>query len=432
MDAHFISSSEMDKKILIVTYYWPPSGGSGVQRWLKFVKYLPSFGWTPFVAVPEKASYTLLDESLEKDVPPEAEVLRIPIWEPYHLFAGIKGKKHVVPDTFVSARKNFFQWVVAFLRGNLFVPDARICWVPTAVRCLEDIIRRNGITHVVTTGPPHSVHLIGLRLKKKMPSIRWLADFRDPWSQWDLLRQLNTMAPVKRLHRWLEKQVLNRSDVVVTVTPRLAAQFSTLGQRPVNCITNGYDEDDFRAVSYVRTDRFTIRHFGIARDPRPFMDAVRELCRTRPDFSQLVQVEFVGVVDPAFREWVERDSVLERITRFTGYLPHDRLPSYYCRTDVLLLLIPDVAIADVYLPGKLFEYLASRRPVLGIGPERSDAADVLEQTGGGCMADRHDGKRIQEVILHFFERWSKGEDLVTQGAPPYSRYNLTARLVELL
>src|SRR5688572_9799464 len=213
-----------NKKVLIITYYWPRSGGSGVQRWLKFAKYLPQLGWEPYIFTPENPSVTIRDESLLKDVPAEAEVIRFPIWEPYEYFFKISSamsqqKSGSAPDLVATKNKSLFQKISTFVRGNFFIPDPRVFWVTPSVKFLHDFLKEREIRTIITTGPPHSLHLIGLKLKKKDPSLQWLADFRDPWSEWGLLDSLNISPLARTLHRRLEKKVLKGADKIITITP---------------------------------------------------------------------------------------------------------------------------------------------------------------------------------------------------------------------
>nr|MCU0397817.1 glycosyl transferase [Cyclobacteriaceae bacterium] len=213
-----------EKKVLIITYYWPPSGGSGVQRWLKFVKYLPQFGWQPYVYTPENPSFEVKDETLLKDIPIEAEVIKLPIWEPYSMFnrltllAGGKEKSSNRNEPEVKPSSGF-QRLATWVRANLFIPDPRIFWIKPSVRFLHDFLKERKIITIITTGPPHSMHLIGLKLKKKNPDLNWIADFRDPWTEWGLWEKFGTGAWAMRRHRKLEHKVLISADHVVSVTP---------------------------------------------------------------------------------------------------------------------------------------------------------------------------------------------------------------------
>lgn len=431
----------MEKKVLIITYYWPPSGGSGVQRWLKFVKYLPEFGWHPYVLTPENPSFAIRDESLLRDVNPAADVFKLPIWEPYDVFlrmsAALGGSKRTAkPTELVGGKRSLFQTIATWIRGNLFLPDPRRFWVRPASRFLEGFIRDNRIGVIVTTGPPHSMHLIGARLKRKMPSIRWIADFRDPWSQWGLLDSVMASTWARAIHRRLEAKVLRSADVLVTVTPFYARQFAQLaGGRHVHMIPNGYDEDDVRKIQHTKASKFIIRHVGIVNErcnPRPFMDVLRRLVTAGGTLAEDLAVEFIGEVHPAFRAEVEADSVLTRYTTFTGNIPRDALMERYGDSSLLLLVLHGYRDAEGYLPGKLFEYIATGYPVLGIGPPNGDAAALLKESGAGTMFAPDDDKAIEHYVLDVYAAWKKGEGRRNDSPPAtYSRRELTMRMAQI-
>lgn len=429
----------MNKRVLIITYYWPPSGGSGVQRWLKFTKYLPQFGWEPIVFTPENPSFELKDESLVKDVQPEAEVIKLPIWEPYTAYAKLAGfftgRNFKATDYVSTGKKSVFQIIAAFIRGNFFIPDPKIFWKRPAVKFLNDFILQNQIRTIITTGPPHSMHLIGLQLKKKNPSLKWIADFRDPWSKWDLLDTLQLTSLSRARHRQLEYRVLVHADCVLTVTPHYVHWFKESGARKIVLITNGYDEDDFISLRYTKGSRFTVRHLGGVdelRDPRPFMLAVREACNENQELSEILSIEFVGQVNSSFLNWVEADAQLRKITTFRSQVPHAQLIDVYNQTDVLLLVLANSAIAPGNIPGKLFEYLGAKRPVLGIGPENGDAAAILTKTGAGVVIEREKVPIIKRRLLSLFSDWKNNTGAIGTGIESYSRKSLTADLVTLL
>lgn len=429
-------------KVLIITYYWPPSGGSGVQRWLKFVKYLPAFGWEPHVLTPENPSFAVRDPSLEKDVPPEAEVMRLPIWEPYHLFFRIAGlfgsKKHAIPTAMVPSRnKSFLTTISTWMRGNLLIPDPRIFWVRPAVSFLSDYVTRNHIQVIVTTGPPHSIHLIGLKLKNKFPHLRWLADFRDPWSEWGMWDSVRVSNTVRRLHKRLENKVLDGADEIITITPFYVRQFERLSGRRVRLLTNGFDEDDFSGMVYTRADKFVIRHVGFVNekcDPRPFMSALKAEMNVNPDFSKDVQLEFIGEVHPDFRAFVSGDSVLKRVTVFTGSVSHSSLISLYSSSSLLLLVLTGYKDAEGFLPGKLFEYFASGVPVLGVGPTDGDADTLLRETGAGTMLASDDLEGIRSALRNAHVEWQRSTTPQRKiyGAARFSRKAITGELVAIL
>lgn len=427
-----------EKNILIVTYYWPPSGGSGVQRWLKFVKYLPQFDWTPYVFTPENPTVTATDESLLLDVPPEAEVIKLPIWEPYWRLESGKEKLAGGAGTkapFVS-KPGALARLVIWIRGNLLIPDPRRFWKKPSVAFLKDFLIEKQIHTLVTTGPPHSMHLIGLQLKKIYPHLHWIADFRDPWSTWGLLETLKAGKWALSRHRRLERQVLQSADTVITITPFYKRQLESLGKRPVQYLPNGFDADDFGEFQWQRPDRFVIRHVGIINercDPRPFMLALKEKCGENPQFKEEVVMEFIGEVHPAFRKYVLEDDTLKGVCIFTPPVTHKELLRLYRESALQLLVLHGYKDAEGYLPGKLFEYLATGIPVLGIGPVHGDAAAFLTETRLGEMVDADDPSEILSVIDRFYSWWKSGNPL-----PPvlhreqYSRQYLTRDLTKLL
>lgn len=428
-----------NKKVLIITYYWPPSGGSGVQRWLKFVKYLVKAGWEPIVFTPENPSFTIQDQSLQKDVPASVEVIKFPIWEPYQLFfkmSALFGNKNVQQTDFISTgKKPFFKSISAWIRGNFLIPDARVFWVKPSVEYLTDFITRNSVDKIITTGPPHSIHLIGLRLKKLNPTLMWVADFRDPWSEWDLLDTLSLTSLARRRHQNLERQVLTRADRVITIAPYHVNRFEVLSGRKVDLITNGFDEDDFKEIVSVKTKKFTIRHVGVVdelRDPKPVMEAVKLICQSDSEFASQVTIEFVGKVNTAFKTFVQNDQQLSGITRFLDQVQHDKLLELYCSTDLQLLVLAHTAIAPGNLPGKFFEYLASGKPILGIGPVHGDAAEILQQTSAGVIKDREDSEGIKDELLRYYKYWKNGKGTSTEDIQLYSRYQLTNKLISVL
>ena len=444
----------MLKRLLIITYYWPPTGGSGVQRWVKFSKYLPEFGWQPVVYTPENPEQLARDESLLEDIPACAKVIKTHISEPYAIYRRLTGGKAGQEVNPVNAqRKSWKQRLSLWIRGNCFIPDPRVGWVRPSVRFLKKYLREHPVDAVVTTGPPQSVHLIGLRLKKEL-GLRWIADFRDPWTEMFYYKHLGLSAAADRRHRRLEQAVLDGADKIISVSPPVAADFQAKTQTPVVLITNGFDESDFQAeesgsgsahaepftrtgsgVSEAQPDSgagaaavppFRLVHTGLfAADGNPLnlWDALAERCAADADFRARLQIRLAGKVDAAITDAIRARGLGDNLVEL-GYLPHDETVREQRAADILLLPLRREPEYAKVLPGKIFEYLAARRPVLGIGQEDGAAASVLRDAAAGEMFD-WDKK---EELLAFLD----AEHPQTAGIEKYTRRALTERLAEVL
>lgn len=410
------------KRVLIITYYWPPSGGAGVQRWLKFVKYLPEFGWQPIVYTPENPEFPAVDESLLKDVPEGIEVIRQPIWEPYgwyRQFIGQKDKK--IGAGFVSEQKEpgLLNRVSVWVRGNLFIPDARRFWIRPSVSFLKNYLKQHPVDVIVSTGPPHSMHLIALALKKEL-GIKWVADFRDPWTNIDYYDELMLTKWADRKHHALEREVLTTADKVVTIGYTMTEEMKALGATHVETITNGFDEEDFPEVDVELDNDFTISHIGTfspSRNHPAFWKALAELKAENEEFARRFKFRTVGVVDHQVRASIEEHGLMENWEAIP-YVPHSEVLRYQRSSRVLLVSINNTPNATGILPGKFFEYLASGRPILAIGPKKSDIGKVLELTGAGSIVEPNDIEGMKMTLSQLLS----GND-VSDGSADIMRFS---------
>ena len=370
------------KKVLIITYYWPPSGGVGAQRWLKFAKYLRNSEWEPIIFTPENPDFDVKDSSGEKDVSDDIEVLKLPIWEPYHLFRSLKRKnkntKLKQGLVLENSNKSWFDKLSIWLRGNVILPDPRRFWVRPAVAFLDNIIKSNNIDVIVTTGPPHSMHFIGQRLKRKH-DVKWLADFRDPWSNWDLLDKLGTSSFARRLHRKWERNVLLNADFTLLTSKRQERQFRELGAQKVGCITNGYDEDDCPEFVNEASTKFVLSHIGLLnemRNPKALLNALEELCNEHNDLCEDLELRLGGIISESIIENINNSVSLKNCTTILDYVPHSKIYEEYARATILLLILNNTNNSNWILPAKLFEYIYTKKPILMLGELESDAADI--------------------------------------------------------
>jgi len=422
------------KKVLIISYYWPPSGGAGVQRWLKFVKYLREFGWEPIVYTPENPEFPAIDESLLKDVPEGIEILRQPIWEPYtwyRQFLGQKNKK--IAAGFVSEKKepSLLKKIAVWVRGNFFIPDARRFWIKPSVKYLTQYIKEHKVDVVVSTGPPHSMHLIALELKKTL-GVKWVADFRDPWTNIDFYQELMLSRWADRKHHSLEHDVLQNADLTLTIGYTMTEEMKALGAKRVETLTNGYDLADFPETKVTLDEKFTISHIGTftpSRNHIMFWKALSELKQEYSDFASDLVIRTVGVVDYSVRESI-KEFGLEENWEEIAYVPHVEVLNYQRRSKVLLVCINNTLNATGILPGKFFEYLASGRPILAVGPTVSDIGRVLEITKAGIIADTNDLLAIKSAILSLYQNQSV--EASNSAIQKFSRKGLTKDLAALL
>lgn len=366
------------KRVLIITYYWPPAGGSGVQRWLKFAKYLPENGWQPVVFCPDNADYTVYDESLAKDIPPEAEIIRAPIFEPYRFFRKITGQKEVIGTGLSSTGEgkspSWLKKLMIWVRGNLFIPDARMFWIRPSVKRLLKYLEDNPVDSMVSTGPPHSCHLIALGIKKKISNLRWVADFRDPWSNIDFMQDLNPTVRVLEKHKALEKKVLDATDHVVVVTPTMQKELQALTLTEVDLVVNGYDPEDFEAIDEPLTDIYTLSHVGTmpaSRNPDNLWLAIKQAWNNEEINPSNYRVRLIGHVDSSIKESIIKQGI-EEFIEYIDAVDHKTAIRYMKSSYELLLVINNSPNAKGILTGKVFEYLATQRPILAIGPENSD------------------------------------------------------------
>lgn len=423
------------KKILIITYYWPPAGGPGVQRWLKFVKYLPDFGYEPHVYIPENPTYPIIDEKLIAEVSSKAIIIKKKIREPYRWasFFSKKDTQKISSGIIPSKKKQslvakFLLWI----RGNLFIPDARIFWVKPSVEFLENYIQEHQIETIITSGPPHSLHLIGLELKEQL-NVKWIADFRDPWTTIGYQKELMLTEKSEKKHKILEKKVLCSATKISVTSPSTKIDFEKITNRPIAVITNGYDVEDVSKT--LLDEKFTLAHIGSflsERNPRILWKALKELVKEEPGFASDFRLKLIGKISQDVLDSIAEFKLSKYVDNL-GYVSHQEAIMHQRKSQVLLLIEIDSEETRCIIPGKLFEYMVSERPIIAIGPKASDFEMILKETNTGTFFGYDEKKRLKTTILAHYSLYKQSNlKVYPVGLQHYSRKNLTQQLVNFI
>lgn len=422
------------KKVLIVTYYWPPAGGPGVQRWLKFVKYLRDFGIEPVVFVPENPHYPIEDASLAKEVPKNISIHSRPLFEPYGFAKLLSSKKTKRISSGIIQTKNqsLVEKAMLWVRGNFFIPDARKFWVKPSVTYLSELVKTENIETLVTTGPPHSVHLIGRQLKKEL-NLTWFADFRDPWTTIGYHKKLKLSTAAQEKHKALEKAVLNEADHIIATSETTKREFENITDRPISVITNGYDITFATEVSLDK--HFTLSHIGsllTGRNPTNLWKTLSRIASENAVFRGDLQLEFMGVVSQDVMDSLYRFELGPYI-KMRGYGSHAEAQRRQRQSQLLLLIEIDSEETKGILPGKLFEYLYAKRPILAVGPREWEAGSIISKTRAGKTFDYKSDSELADAIMQWYAAYKKNKlESRSVDIETYSRRALTERLANLI
>ena len=425
----------MNSKTLIITYYWPPAGGPGVQRWLKFVKYLPEFGIEPIVYCPENPNYPIIDKSLVSEIPENITILKQPIKEPYGLASWFsKGKSKKISSGVIpkAKKQSLIEKAMLYVRGNYFIPDARKNWIQPSVAFLSNYIKEHQIETIITTGPPHSLHVIGLQLKEEL-DINWIADFRDPWTTIGYHKDLKLTESSKAKHINLEQNVLNTADEIVVTSNHTKNEFQTKTKQPISVITNGYDTHSVRVEG--KDELFTLSHIGSLlseRNPEVLWETLSELIEENENFSKAFKLQLIGVVSDDVIESIHKNGLKNHVN-VVGYVSHDEALKFQMQSQLLLLIEINSEETKAIIPGKVFEYLISETPILAIGPKDADVEQIIKSTNTGTYFNYNQKTELKAQLLSYFKAFENNALIVNAiGLQPYSRKALTEKLSVLI
>lgn len=430
------------KKVLIITYFWPPAGGPGVQRILKFVKYLPKFGWEPIILTVQNGEYPAIDYSLEKNIPNTCKVYKTNSFEPFSLykkFLGIKNNQHIPTAVLTEEKVSFKKRIANWIRLNLFIPDAKIGWKYFAVKEGLNIIAREKPDIIFSSSPPPTVHLIAKKIAKKS-NLKWIADFRDPWTEIHYYEDQPRLSLIKKIDKSLESKVLHTADKITCISKLDMEDDFGKKTNPLKCVNipNGFDEDDFGKFNINKTNKsvFTMLHLGAVnneRNPKALFEAIKRLKNNGLINSTMFTLKFVGRIESIIKETVTSFDIDDLIT-FVDYLPHQKALKYMEECSILILLITNSKKNNRILPGKTFEYLRAQKFILTFGPSDGETARILMNAKAGEVVEYSDTQKIINIITKQVELWKSGTSTYfsnKQEIERYSRENLTGDLASV-
>lgn len=419
------------KRALIITYYWPPAGGSGVQRWLKFVKYFRNFDIEPIVYTVKNPTYTINDESLLNEIPKDIEVLKQSIWEPNTLFSFF-GKKSKQSAGFLNNKPSFFGRILQYIRANYFIPDARKFWINTSVNYLKKYLKENAIDVIITTGPPHSVHLIGLKLKEDL-QLKWIADFRDPWTDIDYFHHLPLTQKALEKHQYLEKNVVENADAVMVVGNTMQQNYLKFNKN-IFTITNGFDDEIIGDKTKMDV-KFTFTHIGLMnsdRNPVLFWEVLKEIGTENSQFLKDLEVKLIGKVDNTVLVSISDYNLVDNVIKM-DYVPHNKIGDFQKTSQILWLVVNNVPSAKGIITGKIFEYLKAKRPILAIAPINGDLAEIIKDANAGFVVGFEDKKLLKSTILALYDSYKKGNlNINSKNVEQYHRKELTKKVATII
>ena len=424
------------KRVLIITYYWPPCGGISIIRPLKLVKYLKGFGWEPIVCTAENPHYPIEDKETLNEINDEIEIIKVPIFEPYNIYKKITGQKKksdLVDVIQNSANRSYFHKLSIWIRGNIFIPDARCFWIKPVVKKISSYIKNNSVDAIITTGPPHTVNRIGYLLKK-LHKIPWIADFQDPWTQVDYYKYFKISSLANRLHKKMERQIFNNADLITIVSNSWKSDLKSIGAKKVEVIPLGYDPDDFK--ENIKLDNyFTLTHLGllgIDRNPLILLKAIKNICSKNKDFSTNFRLQLVGKVNDELKTQIDNLQLSKNVI-YIDQVSRDKALKIMQSSHLLLLLLNKAKNVSGRVPGKVFEYFGSKRPILSIGPSGTDIESMINNTFSGQNINYDDYKSMCDFLIQNYNQFnSKKTKIFTNKTNIYSHLEITTKFAKYL
>jgi len=410
------------KKVLIITYYWPPAGGISVIRPLKLAKYLRNFGWEPVICTAQNPHYSFEDDKAVLDIPKGLEIIKVPIIEPYEVYKSLTGQKNKsdLVDVIQNVpKRTFFHRLSIWVRGNFFIPDARCLWIKPVIKELSTYLTDNPVDAIITTGPPHSVNRVGYLLKNKF-NFPWVADFQDPWTQVDYYKHFKISNWAHKRHRKMENQVFDNADLITIVSDSWKKDLIKIGAKEIDVIPLGYDPDDF--MDSVDLDTFfSVSHLGllgIDRNPSVLLKVIQDLCNEDSYFASHFRLQLVGKVNNELQNLIVDLKISEQVI-FRGQVGRSEALKLMQSSHILLLLLNKADNVSGRIPGKVFEYIGAKRPILSLGPDKTDIGKILHQSNSGEQIDYNDKYYLKKYLKLKFKIFKSNISLSNSNSSNY-------------
>lgn len=426
------------KKVLIITYYWPPSGAIGVQRCLRFAKYLKRNGIEPVVYTAKNAQYPYLDDSNFKHIPEGITVLKRKIIEPFNLFKFISGRKQDTvltnPIQVRDKKQKLTDKLSIWIRGNFFIPDARSLWIKPSVRYLSRFLKSNHVDAIISDGPPHTNTVIAYKISQKF-NIPWLADFQDPWTQVDYYKEFMITKLADKKHKRMEQEAFKTAKKITIAGPTWKKDLESIGAKNVDVIFWGYDEDDFAGLHANKKNDFIISHAGLLgydRNPEVFFKALRDLKFENKGFSEKLKLKLAGQVDYSVKANITKYG-LEINTEYIGSIKRNDALQLTIDSSLLILPLNKAENAMGRIPGKLFEQMRADVPILCLGPKGSDVENIINETKTGKSFEYSDYQGIKKYIYEVYSAYKEHRVYLTSNnIEKYSVGNQVNKIVNYL
>ncbi|MCS5663624.1 MAG: glycosyltransferase [Flavobacteriales bacterium] len=424
------------KRVLIISYYWPPAGGISIIRPVKLAKYLRNTGWEPVICTAKDPHYPFEDDKAVLDVPKDVEIIKVPIVEPYEIYKKLTGQKQksALADVIQNTpKRSFFHKLSVWIRGNFFIPDARCLWINPVVKELSAYLKKHPVDAIITTGPPHSVNRIGYLLKKKL-NLPWLADFQDPWTQVDYYQHFKISSRAHKRHRKMEKQVFDHADLITIVSDSWKTDLQSIGAKNVEVVPLGFDPEDFN-VNTKLDEQFTLTHLGLLgqdRNPSTLIKVIKSICDENEDFASKFKLQLVGKVNEGLQKEIADLNLSEQVI-YKGQVSRDEALRIMQSSQLLLLLLNKAANVSGRIPGKVFEYLGAHRPILSLGPKGTDIETMLRESSAGAHVEYESETLLRSYILATFDKYKTvGLDKMERSLEMYSHGVIASKFTHLL